>query len=32
MEDGYEGDRGMTVEAARQCVKVRKEFRALVHM
>ena len=26
------GNRGMTVEAARQCVKDRKEWRALVHM
>ena len=26
------GNRGMTVEAARQCAKDRKEFRALVHM
>ena len=26
------GNRGMTVEAARQCVKDRKESRALVHM
>ena len=26
------GNRGMTVEAARQCAKVRKEWRALVHM
>ena len=26
------GIRGMTVEAARRCVKVRKEWRALVHM
>ena len=25
-------NRGMTVEAARQCVKDRKELRALVHM
>ena len=25
-------DRGMTVEAVRQCVKDRKESRALVHM
>ena len=26
------GGRGMTVEAARQCAKDRKEWRALVHM
>ena len=26
------GNRGMTVEDARQCVKDRKEWRALVHM
>ena len=26
------GNRGMTVEAARQCAKSRKEWRALVHM
>ena len=26
------GNRGMTVEAARQCPKDRKELRALVHM
>ena len=26
------GNRGMTVDAARQCVKDRKEWRALVHM
>ena len=26
------GNRGMTVEAARQCVKDRKEWRALVHV
>ena len=26
------GNRGMTVEAARQCTKDRKELRALVHM
>ena len=26
------GNRGMTLEAARQCVKDRKEWRALVHM
>ena len=26
------GKRGMTVEAARQCAKDRKEWRALVHM
>ena len=26
------GNRGMTVEAARQCSKDRKEWRALVHM
>ena len=26
------GNRGMTVEAARQCVKDRKEWSALVHM
>ena len=26
------GSRGMTVEAARQCVKDCKEWRALVHM
>ena len=26
------GNRGMTVEAARQCVKDRKAWRALVHM
>ena len=26
------GNRGMTVEAARQCAKVRKAWRALVHM
>ena len=26
------GNRGMTVEAARQCAKVRKEWRALLHM
>ena len=26
------GSRGMTVEAARQCTKDRKEWRALVHM
>ena len=25
------GNRGMTVEAARQCAKYRKEYRALVH-
>ena len=25
------GNRGMTVEAARQCVKDRKEWRALLH-
>ena len=25
------GNRGMTVEAARQCAKDRKEWRALVH-
>ena len=25
-------NRGMTVEAARQCAKARKEWRALVHM
>ena len=33
--DGVEvalGNRGMTVEAARQCAKDRKEWRALVHM
>ena len=26
------GNRGMTVETARQCAKDRKEWRALVHM
>ena len=26
------GNRGMTVEAARQCAKDRKEWRALIHM
>ena len=26
------GNRGMTVEAARQCAKDRKRWRALVHM
>ena len=26
------GNRGMTVEAAQQCAKDRKEYRALVHM
>ena len=26
------GNRGMTMEAARQCMKDRKEWRALVHM
>ena len=26
------GNRGMTVEAVRQCVKDRKEWRALIHM
>ena len=26
------GNRGMTVEAARQCAKDRKEWRALVHL
>ena len=26
------GNRGMTVEAARQCTKDRKEWKALVHM
>ena len=26
------GNRGMTVKAARQCAKDRKEWRALVHM
>ena len=26
------GNRGMTVEAERQCAKDRKEWRALVHM
>ena len=26
------GNRGMTVEAVRQCAKDRKEWRALVHM
>ena len=26
------GNRGMTVEAVRQCTKDRKEWRALVHM
>ena len=26
------GNRGMTVEAARQCAKGRKEWRALVHL
>ena len=26
------GNRGMTVKAARQCAKNRKEWRALVHM
>ena len=26
------GNKGMTVEAARQCAKHRKEWRALVHM
>ena len=26
------GNRGMTMEAARQCAKDRKEWRALVHM
>ena len=26
------GNRGMTAEAARQCTKVGKEWRALVHM
>ena len=33
--DGVEvalGNRGMTVEAERQCAKDRKEWRALVHM
>ena len=30
--DGFLGSRGMTVEAARQCLKDRKKFRALVHM
>ena len=30
--DGALGNRGMTVEAARQCAKDRKELRALVHM
>ena len=33
--DGVEvalGNRGMTVEAARQCAKRRKVWRALVHM
>ena len=29
---GALGNRGMTVEAARQCAKDRKEWRALVHM
>ena len=26
------GNRGMTVEAARQCAKDRKEWRAVIHM
>ena len=26
------GNRGMTVEAARQCAKGRREWRALIHM
>ena len=26
------GNRGMTVETARQCAKVRKEWRAILHM
>ena len=26
------GNRGMTIEAARQCAKDRKDWRALVHM
>ena len=30
--DGALGNRGMMVEAAQQCVKDRKEWRALVHM
>ena len=29
---GALGNRGMTVEAARQCAKERKEWRAQVHM
>ena len=35
MMDGVKvalGNRGMTVEAARQCTKDRKAWRALVHM
>ena len=35
MMDGVKvalGNRGMTVEVARQCAKDRKEWRALVHM
>ena len=31
-EDIALGNSGVTVEAARQCVKDRKEWRALVHM
>ena len=30
--EGALGNRGMTVEAVRQCAKDRKEWRALVHM
>ena len=30
--EGALGNRGVTVEAARQCAKDRKEWRALVHM
>ena len=30
--EGGLGNRGMTVEAASQCAKDRKEWRALVHM
>ena len=30
--DGVMGSRGKTVEAAQQCAKDRKEWRALVHM
>ena len=29
---GASANRGMTVEAARQCLKDRKEWRGLVHM